>query len=441
MSETKKVTAKAIVKSDRMVMVPETELAPVFERLLTSVREDMKDNPYLTEAIKVLAVGGYRSAIGSFWNAVVDDLRNKVMARSLPLFNKSGNFKRDIKTYEDFQNLVSDDDLIDGAYKIGVIGWEAQKILKHAKETRHIFDGHPRSSEPSALKVLAMMDDCARYVLAAEYPMPLVDLDEYLKVLGDPKFDRNLVAVENTLSDLPDLYKTELANRLFSTYVHEATPSILRSNIEFISPVLWAVLPKETKIQVVRRVDVQIKQGNAPATELAFAFVKKVNATPYLSSVARKYRIQPLVVRLDENYGTWKVEEEVVRELLPYAAIVPPDLVAQYVSALVHCYIGHMGQSSQYARTDFYPDGAAPFIPQMFEMFDDRAIEAFVSCVKNSRIVRNRIHYPQKLRRLRALANVVAERMSERFTDREFVECLVDDAKEEAFLKKLPKLD
>src|SRR3954447_21900283 len=100
----------------------------------------MIDNPYLAEAMRVLSVGGYRSAIGSFWNAVVDDLRSKILHRSVKLFNKAVNVGREVKTYEDFQNHVSDDELIDGAYKIGVIGWEASKVLRHAKEARHIFD-------------------------------------------------------------------------------------------------------------------------------------------------------------------------------------------------------------------------------------------------------------------------------------------------------------
>src|SRR6266699_817678 len=66
-----------------------SELLPLFERALQLVRDDVRENPYIAEALRVLPVGGYRSAIGSFWNAVVDDLRNKIIARSLPLFNKT----------------------------------------------------------------------------------------------------------------------------------------------------------------------------------------------------------------------------------------------------------------------------------------------------------------------------------------------------------------
>ena len=64
------------------------EVTLLIKKSVLNVREDMQDNPYIQEAIRVLPVGGYRSAIGSFWNAVIDDLRNKILHRSIDLFNK-----------------------------------------------------------------------------------------------------------------------------------------------------------------------------------------------------------------------------------------------------------------------------------------------------------------------------------------------------------------
>lgn len=63
------------------IVIPkgQAEIVPIMQRTLMSVREELRDDPYIIEAIKVLQVGGYRSSIGSFWNAVVDDLRNNVL--------------------------------------------------------------------------------------------------------------------------------------------------------------------------------------------------------------------------------------------------------------------------------------------------------------------------------------------------------------------------
>ena len=406
-------------------------------RCLRGVREELADNPYVEETRVVLRAGGYRSAIGAIWNAVVDDLRNKIIHRSLSLFNKTMKISPEIKSYEDFQN-ITDDPLIEGAYRIGVIDREASKILKHAKESRHIFYGHPRSSPPSIYKVLAVVDDCVRYVLSRDYPAEIVDIDEYMTILGGDTFDRNEVGIENALGDLPELYKVELANRLFTTYIHPDSSTVLLSNIEFVLPILWRALDKEVKIQLVRRVDAVIAKGNAAATEQAFSFVRTVRGMRYLSLNAKRYKVTPLVKQLEENLGQWIVENAAVRELAPYAAYIPPDLLPRYVSALTHTFVGHIGSSSQWSRTDFYPNGAVVQIEKMFEAFDDRSAEAFVESARSSDTLRRRVTaHPVKLGRLRMLGKIVLEKASQKFSDRAFLEALLDEDDADEFLKEL----
>jgi hypothetical protein len=97
-----------------------SETSALIKSRILEIRPEMQSNSYIEEALRVLPVQGYRSAIGSIWNAVIDDLRNKVMYRSLSLFNKEMGQKlgnKICKTYENFQEFVNDDLLIDGAYK------------------------------------------------------------------------------------------------------------------------------------------------------------------------------------------------------------------------------------------------------------------------------------------------------------------------------------
>lgn len=158
-------------------MLPAEKLT-YLQRELVNIRHEVSDNKYIKEAITVLQAGGLRSAIGSYWNAVVDDLRRKVVHRSLDLFNKEMTFKKQIKTYEDFQDHVTDHDLIEGAFKIGVLSWEGKKLIHQARETRNIFDGHPDSSDPTLFKVFNMIADCNRYVLSQEYPPVIIDTNK-----------------------------------------------------------------------------------------------------------------------------------------------------------------------------------------------------------------------------------------------------------------------
>lgn len=422
---------------NELVKASDTDIVPLIERAVMGVREDMRDNPYILEAVRVLPVRGYRSAIGAFWNAVVDDPRNKIMFRSISLFNKEVDLGREIKSYEDFQNYVNDDQLIEGAYKIGVIGWEAYKILRHSKEARHIFYGHPKSSEPSLVKVLSVIDDCIKYVLNEEYPSQIIDINDYIEILKSEAYDRNTVVIENALGDLPETYKVELINRLFTIYVHPDSSSTLTSNIEFVSPLLWQVLPKPTKIQVVRRLDQELPKGNALVTDKAFNFVHLVGGAIYLSHNARRYKIEPLVSELKDNLDNWKVENRCVRELKQFASVIVEECIDDYVWALTHTFVGYIGGSARFSRTDFYANGAAMHIPGMLQAFNDRMASAFIKTVQESRLLKGRIRSPSKMKRLRTLGLIVDEKVSDTFEDQEVLSLLVDEASEEEFFEKI----
>ena len=135
----KKKNMVNIVKKTTTEIILPAEKVEYLQRELTNVREELIGNKYIEEARLVLKAGGLRSAIGCYWNAVSDDLRRKIIHRSLDLFNKEMN--KSAKTYEDFQNNITDYDLIEGAYKIGVLSWEAKKsYIKQEKPVIYLTD-------------------------------------------------------------------------------------------------------------------------------------------------------------------------------------------------------------------------------------------------------------------------------------------------------------
>ena len=71
----------------------------------------------------------------------------------------------------------------------------------------------------------------------------------------------------------------------------------------------------------------------------------------------------------------------------------------------------------------------------MFEKFDDTAADAFISSIKTNKKIKSRIKNPAKLRRLRSLANIVLERVSINYHNKELLESLVDETKEKQFFE------
>jgi hypothetical protein len=300
--------ADIIKKNSKAEIVIPADKLEYLQRELTNVREEFANNKYVREAITVLAAGGLRSTIGSYWNAVVDDLRKKIIHRSLDLFNKEINPKKEIKTYEDFQNHLTDFELIDGAYKIGVISWEAQKLLHQARETRNIFDGHPDSSDPTLFKVFNMIADCNRYVLSQDYPLTIIDVNQYILTMDTDTFNKNEIAVEQAFTDLPEIYKSEMANRLFTLYIGDSASTRLKSSIEFSYPVLWKVISKEIRQQIGKRFDKLMVEGNSDVIEKANYLLTIVEGLRYVSSASRKILFEPAIKDLEDNLDNWGSE-------------------------------------------------------------------------------------------------------------------------------------
>lgn len=409
----------------------------LISKAISKVRDEIEENPYILEAKKVLKVEGYRSAIGSYWNALVDDLRNKIIHRSLDLFNKEMTFNQTIKNYEDFQKCVTDNDLIEGAYKIGVIDWEARKILHHAREIRHIFDGHPRSSDPSPIKVLDMINDCNKYVLSQEFPPKIIDIDSYITTMDSKDYDNNEIAVEQAFSDLPAVYKKELINKFYAIYTDENTSTILRANIEFCLPILWSVLPKEDRSQIGHRFNTDITSGNKKIIKRGTEFLCLINGLRYAANSARKAIFEPVLKRLEGNLDQWHEEGETVRELERLGSNIPDELIHRYVSALTLTYVGYKGLSIQCARTDFYSNSAAPVIMKLFDKLDNRAAQEFFNNIKNNKKLKSRIINSGQLARLRNLANIILDRPGLQKDVQEFLEFLVDESKTDDFLGEL----
>lgn len=427
-----------ISKTMTEIVIPEDKLE-YLQKELTNIREEFQGNKYVQEAIKVLAAGGLRSTIGSYWNAVVDDIRKKVIHRSLDLFNKEVKPAKEIKSYEDFQNHLTDHDLIEGAFKIGVISWEGRKLLQQARETRNIFDGHPDSSDPTLFKVFNMISDCNRYVLSQEYPPPIIDVNEYILVMDTDTYHKNDVAVEQAFSDLPEIYKGEMGNKFFTLYIGEDASTRLRGNMEFSFPILWKVLPKEIRQQLGKRFDKLMVEGNSGKIDKAIDLLTLVDGLRYISEASRKIIYEPAIKDLEDHLDQWSEEAKAVRFLQKLGAVIPDNLIDRLVSALTLTYVGYKGSSYSYSRSDFYSNSAAPKISEMFEKFDNRSIAAFVNTVKTDETLKSRIRYMGQLNRLRTLADILLNKPEIREESREFLELLVDEEKTKEFLYEIKK--
>ena len=283
-----------------------------------------------------------------------------------------------------------------------------------------------------------MMEDCIKYVLSQPYPPQIIDVDAYIAKMGDPDFDSSEIGIQNAIDDLPEIYLKQLANMLFSKFVDNGCPSDLKNNIQAVSPIVWSQLTSELRDALAKRVDTEISRADQVTIGAAFDFIGIVDGYHYLTASSRRYLLGPIIAELDSGLDDFATENRCVEQLFPYAGFIPRDLIYQYVSSLTQTYVGRIGVSYYYNRTDFYADRAALKIPKMFERFDAYSIDCFVECVRENSTLRNRVlSNTVKMRRLRTLGNVLFSIMPAGYPKADFIQALIDESKEADFAKMI----
>ena len=277
--------------------------------------------------------------------------------------------------------------------------------------------------------------------MSQEFPPSIIDISTYLAQMDSADFARNQIAVDQAFTDLPAVYKTELSNRFYTTYSSESISSDLRGNIEFCAPILWSSLTQEDKKQIGKRFDKEVVEGDQKKIDKSLAYIKLVGGMMYVNSATRKVIMEPLVNALDTALDDWDKESALVKQILPLSRFVPADLMPKFVTAITRTYVGYKGSSHNWSRTNFYSNGAAPSIKEMFQSFDSAGTDIFVEIVKTDATLRRRIKDQGQLERLRVLGNILLENEIASPDAEKFLEQLVDEkGTEEFFTKILPKL-
>ena len=282
-----------------------------------------------------------------------------------------------------------------------------------------------------------MIADCNRYVLSQDYPLTIIDVNQYILTMDTDTYMKNNIAVEQAFIDLPEVYKSEMANRLFSLYIGDQSSTRLNSNIEYSFPVLWKVATKELRQLIGKRFDKLIVEGNSTVIEKAADLLTIVDGLMYVSSSSRKILFEPLITELEDNLDNWTTEGRIVQSLQRLGSNIPSDLISRFVSALTLSYVVYKGGSYYSDRTAFFSNSAAPRITAMFEKFDNNSAEAFIQTILTNPKLAGRIKAVEQLNRLRILATILLNKPEIRDDNKEALELIVDPNRTKEFYGSL----
>lgn len=284
-----------------------------------------------------------------------------------------------------------------------------------------------------------MIADCNKYVLSQEFPTPIINVNDYIVKMDTDTYDKYELAVEQAFIDLPEVYKKEMCNKLFTYYIGDTISTRFRSNIEFSFPILWKVTPKEIRQQIGQSFDKIYLEGDAMKNDKGVNLFSLIDGLRYLSTTTRKLIYEPQIQHLEDNLDNWEEEAVSVKKLDKFGSVVPDEYIERLVAALTLTYTGYKGSSHKSNRTSFYSDAAAPKISRMFEKFDNKSAEAFVKTIKTNSKLKSRINNVALLNRLRTLGDILLNKPEITGDSKIFLELLVDENRTKDFYSEINK--
>ncbi|MGB0663140.1 MAG: hypothetical protein ACPGMR_05065 [Pontibacterium sp.] len=423
-------------------VLPDAVLKSVETKAAFDVAEHTKE-PLFSGALGHFDASQFKGSLQGLWDLVCDDLRAKVVGRSLNYFSdclhQATYASKPLRCFEDLETSISEEQLIVGAYFSGVIGWEAQRLLRNLeREVRDAPFSH-KTQSPLPQRFHRVCEQGVDALRAAAAPAPLIEVEEYVGALSSPRFHRNMARVDAELADMPSHYLSLIAHKLYGLYIKASSSRTLRANIDCVAPILWGLLRQSVRIPINHLI-----QSDATWSHLAERFFRLVTVATVVPKPLPSEYLSQLIQNVVSPYGQAQAdtccESErlmqvcALKALVPHIRQVPEGCLQNLVLAAMHLYLSASQRSSGHSR---FNCSAVVFIPGLLRALSFRATRPFVQALVNDEVLRYQILSPVLLRRLRVLSQQIELRHSQGMFAGSLIRALRNEREEPAFFALL----
>lgn len=336
---------------------------------------------YISKFVASCSVGLFDAALSYLWNETIANLREKVVNLDLDYFYdnviQDSQKRSKFKTADDIVNL-SDDMLIEGCKKTGVISEIGYKFLVHIKDIRNSLSAaHPTNhTQISGLQLMGWLETCINEVLIKE---PSPHLLSVKKLLGN--IQRGVIDGKDAKLIIADIQKyppnevNSLLKGIFGMYTDPNKSQQVRNNIALLASDLWILCDETTKYEIGRKYGSFSVNGESDRKQLSKQFLEITDGLGYLTEDHTLIEIQDTLEALlaaHQGGNNFYTEEPHARTLLKYVPnnhSIPKSISYQYVRTLVICRLGNLYGVSYVSK---------PYYDEMITNFYDTEIKNFL---------------------------------------------------------------
>jgi hypothetical protein len=249
--------------------------------------------------------------------------------------------------------------------------------LDYIREMRNWASAaHPNHASLTGFQLVAWFETCLKEVILREPEGEVLEVGRLLANLREQTIDPSDVpAIATSVDRLPSPLSSALLRSVMGLYCDPRQDVRVRDNIRLVAGQIWKAAPETARGESGLKYANFAANGDVDRKKLAHDFLDLVDGLAYLPKTDLALEIQDKIMRLESAHDGWDNfynEPPIARQLrkyVPNTGEIPSQVNDEYVRVLVRCRVG---------RTSGVSLAAAPIYDDLFDLFDEPQLRAFV---------------------------------------------------------------
>lgn len=322
-----------------------------FPLVVESINPQIKKNSYyLSKFFAAITVGLFDAALNYLWDAVVENLRNKVINFDISYFFDSNPNIR-VKSHDSEElKKISDEDLVNGCRSIGVISdtvFQEITLIKYMRN--HASAAHPNINEIKGLSLIGWLEVCNDGLFEKEFPTAAIVAKKFIVNIKENQSlnNENVAVAKKSLNDLKTEQIDSLLKALFGIFIDLQSPSNVRTNVFHFAETLWNKGSTQAKNQIGIQYAHFAANQEEEKTKLVRQFLEKVDGLGYLPESVKIVELDNWVQTLRNTHqasNNFYNEPSVAVQMKKYVndnKSIPSQVRYEYVKILIECRMGN----------------------------------------------------------------------------------------------------
>lgn len=372
---------REVIASNEEIECAWRELPREISRIPVELRDGL-----IARMCVATSVGLFDGAINYIWNAVILNLRARVISFGLGYVSQTLNKKFE----EDDLYDLTDADLISLCRKLELLSEEGYFFLNQCRDIRNNFSSaHPSIAQIDDRELINFISRCCKHGINSDYILQGIHIADFIdtikgRKLGDDAISSWVDKLENTFP----AQRTLLIPMLHGIYCDSKSNEHTRLNAITICQRTVELFDSKTKSALIEQHASYLSKGDEEKIKASRLFFQKLDLLGMLTQSERHTIIKTAcvsLIRVHQGFDNFYNEPPFAQSLCAIASTtkIPNTVQEEFVEAVITCYVGNLYGVSR---------AAVPYYQEMIENFSPREIGYLLEIPKTSTIFASRIN-------------------------------------------------